>query len=100
MSIISLDSDKGKEIGFTSDLFNGYLWEKGKSIYISVIESRVEGKGHLSKLFQLILEKGYTIKVPTALPRMEAICKRKGFKLKHEYCKEFGESIEVWIKKP
>lgn len=48
--IVELDSEMGKKLGFTSDLFDGWLWERGEDIYISFIMSNLEGKGNLRKL--------------------------------------------------
>lgn len=78
--IIEIDTEDAKRFGFTSDKFSkdSYLWEKGDMIYISLIFSRHEGKGNLSKLFKTIKEKGYRIIVPTPFPKMERILKRKG----------------------
>ncbi len=78
--IIILDSDRGKEFGFTSDKFNGWLWKAGNEISISFIESREQGKGNLKTLFDKIIEMGFTICVPTPFARMEMICKKYGMK--------------------
>lgn len=96
---IEPDSEKGKRFGFTKDLFEGYLFESGKDIYISFIISLREGKGNLRKLFDSILEEGYNVKVPTPFARMEMIIKKMGFKHTVEYVKEFGEYADVWIKR-
>lgn len=94
--IILLDSNKGKEIGFTSDNgFSGYLWKEGEYILISMIES----KGRLLHLFNTIQRKGYGIKVPNPFPRMEEIVKLKGFKHTLEEVEEIGP-VEVWVSDP
>lgn len=97
--IILLDTVEGKELGFTSDKFtdHSFLWKKDDYIYISVVESREKGKGHLSKLFDTIL-KDYGIKVPTPFPLMEAILIRKGFTKTEGYDEKYDENVEVWIK--
>jgi len=76
--IITLDSNRGKRFGFTHDLFDGYLWKRGKRIIISFIESREPGKGHLKALFDRIESLGYTIAVPTPSNRMRMICEKRG----------------------
>ena len=96
--IIELDSDFAKGLGFTSDKFEGYLWGYPSEIYISFIESRQQGQGNLSKLFDEIWKRGLRIKVPTPFARMEAILKHKGFKQTWEYSETFMEDCEVWIK--
>lgn len=92
------DSEKGKRFGFTKDLFEGYLFEKKKDIYISFIISLQEGRGNLRKLFDSILKAGYNVKVPTPFARMEMIIKKLEFKHTVEYEKEFGEYVDVWVK--
>ena len=98
--IIILDGKFATEIGFTCDKFEGYLWKKGNYIYISLIKSLNPGHGDLSALFNSIQEKGYGIKVPTSLPQMETICKRKGFKLTTENHKRYNEPVDVWALGP
>jgi hypothetical protein len=96
--MIELDSDFGKEIGFTSNKFTGgsYLWRNGDRIIISFIESKSEGKGDLSHLFNSIEALGLRVAVPTPMSRMRAILKRKGFKPHGEYS-EMG-TLEMWEK--
>lgn len=78
---IDLDTPEACEIGFTSDKFEGYLWQDGKYIIISSIKSLQPRQGHLNALFANIQGKGWGIKVTNPLPVMEAICKKKGFTL-------------------
>ena len=78
--IIILDSFRGKELGFTSDKFDGYLWKNNDEITISLIESVNQGKGNLKALFDKITEMGFKICVPTPFPRMEMICEKYGMK--------------------
>jgi hypothetical protein len=82
--IINLDSNRGKRFGFTSDLFDGYLWKRGPRIIISFIESRDPGKGHLKALFDRIESLGYTIAVPTPSNRMRMICEKRGMSMHRE----------------
>ena len=96
--VIELDSEFAKEIGFTSDKFQGYLWKAGDYISISAIKSIHPEQGNLSALFACIEEKGFSIKVPTPLPKMEAILNQKGFKRTIEKA-EGEENIEVWVLK-
>lgn len=78
--------------------FSGWLWKKGDFVYISFIQSLDEGKGNLSRLFNSILKQGYGIKVPTPFPRMEMICRKKGFVQTWENDDVFNEACEVWTK--
>lgn len=104
--IIKLDSDLGKELGFTSDKFDEFSYlstSPGKdtemAIYISMIESKNPGRGHFKTLVKNILERGWMVKVPTPLPRMEAVLKHMGFKRTVEYSEFMEESVEVYIKR-
>ena len=99
---IDLDTPEAIEIGFTSDKFDGYLWRKENCISISFIISRYPGQGNLSKLFDAITAKGIDIKVPNPFPRMESICKKKGFiKIQEPFAPEHGinDLIEAWVHK-
>ncbi len=93
---IKLGSERANQLGFTKDKFGGYLWGKGKDVYISFITSKFEGKGNLRKLFDNISKAGFNIKVPTPFPRMKAICIKLGFEERLEgsveilYCPHKG----------
>lgn len=82
--IVNLGDPFAEEIGFTRDRFDGYLWRIGQAVYISLVVSKQPGQGHLSALFEALWEKGYTVRVPTPLPRMEAILRAEGFEEKRE----------------
>ena len=98
---IDPDSPFGKELGFTTNKFSGWLWRKGNVIYVSFIVSLSESRGNLRNLLKNIHEKGFTIKIPTPFPRMEKICERLGFKHKTEKNEMFGviEIMELEGKK-
>ena len=93
MSLIHPDTPLGKEFGFTSDRFVGWLGEKEGYIYLSFIESLQPGKGHLSELFENILKRGYGIKVPTPSAHMKAIVEKKGFK---QTVEPFAPEADMW----
>jgi len=97
---INPDSEEGKELGFTSDKFFGWLSKAKGFVYISFIESKDSGKGNLSELFENILSKGYGIKVPTPFPKMKRIVKERGFEKTYEERSEpqIDGSVEVWVK--
>ena len=99
--IIELDSPFAKKLGFTSDKFDGWLWKKGKYIYISFIISRKPGKGNLRRLFNRIRKLGYGIKVPTPLGVMRVIVQKYGFRKTVEFFRianGIEEPVEVWVK--
>jgi hypothetical protein len=70
----------GESLGFTSDLFDGYLWKKGPDIYVSFIASRHEGRGNVRGLLDRLESTGLTVKVPTPFARMRMICEKRGYK--------------------
>ena len=94
------DSKLGEKLGFTNDLFDGYLFIRGNEIYISAIISRKKGQGNLSKLFNKIEEEGYKIAVPGPMDHMKMILLKKGFLPTMENChpKHGIDKIDVWRK--
>jgi len=76
---IKVDSEFGKQIGFTSDKFSGWCWIIGKKFYISFIESRHQGRGNLRALIKNAQDLGYQVCVPTPFARMHHILDRLGF---------------------
>lgn len=95
---IKLDSVFGKELGFTSDLFDGYLWKKNNEMWISFINSKKPRNGNLSKLFDELWSRGFVVCVPTPSVLMSAILIKKGFKQTFQYEKVPNEDVEVWKK--
>ena len=79
--LIDLGTPRADELGFTSELFDGYLWKHGNNIIISFIDSKHPGKGNLKRLFDGIEAKGFAIAVPTPSRRMHAICLKRGMAL-------------------
>lgn len=94
--IIELDSEFGKQIGFTSDKFSGYLWKAGRYVTISIIESLHPNQGHLRNLFKSIEGLGFKIKVPTPLPNMLTILEHWGYTSTEEV-EEYG-IVNIWSK--
>lgn len=86
-------------LGFTNDLFEGYIWKDKDRIIISFIMSKYPGKGNLSKLFDRIESCGFRVAVPTPLYPMNEILKKKGFKKHYEYSEEMDCKVEMWEKK-
>lgn len=96
--IIEIDSEFGKQIGFTSDKFSddSYLWRTDGKVTISLIFSKHQGKGNLSALFKNIESLGLKVAVPTPFAKMQAILERKGFVM-HIEDTEIGD-CEIWEK--
>lgn len=98
---IDAGSPTGRLIGFTPEMYGGYLWynedgPEGAAITISVIEVIHKGQGHLKLLFGRILERGLIIRVPTPLPLMQATVIDYGFIPSMTYFKEAQEWIDTW----
>lgn len=96
--MIKLNSRFAKTLGFTSDKFDGYLWEDGDMITISVINSLKPGQGNLKKLFNKIESKKYKIRVPTPMLAMTYILTKWGFTPEFIPDDMFGP-VEVWEKR-
>jgi hypothetical protein len=81
--------------------FDGYIWERGKGIWISFIKSNDKGKGNFSRLLEEYKSKYAWIKIPTPFPLMRQIACNHGFYKILEYFKEVDENCEVlfWRKK-
>jgi len=96
---IEVNSPVGKLLGFTSDKFTevSWLWKKGKTIYISFIETKQKGKGHFKQLVKRLLDLGFTVKIPCPLGLMRIIVVKWGFRKTTEYDPRLGE-VEVWVK--
>ena len=100
--IIDIDTDRGKEFGFTSDKFVpgiSYLWKTGNRIIISSIESTQESKGYFTELVNNIIGKSYQVAVPTPLKKMDYIMRKWGWKQTFEYDKQMEAEVEIWINK-
>jgi hypothetical protein len=96
---IRIDSEKGKQFGFTTQLFHpvSYLWEQDNYIIISLIHSRK--KGNFKKLVDNIINAGYGIKIPTPTGDMKRIVSKNNYKKTYDKSKIYG-IVEVWIQEP
>ena len=85
--LITVDSEWGCRLGFTSDKFlkdgqlAGELYKRGDDIYIQsigVLPAR-RRQNCLNNLMNALWDLGFKIKVPNPLPLMLQILKKKGF---------------------
>lgn len=92
--IINIDSDLGKQLGFTSDRFfpDSYLWREGNTIIISLIIAKE--KGMFRQLIKAIQENGFDFEIPTPSNRMREIGIKQKWNFGYALDKEFGE-IEI-----
>ena len=93
---IDLDTERAKDFGFTSDRFEGYLWERDGCVMISFVVSL--RRGNFRDLCERILSHGLTVKIPTPLGRMQAIVRNAGYRETREYDRHSGDYVEVWVK--
>ena len=79
---INLDSDLGKQFGFTSNKFftDSYLWKKENEIYISLIFCKEQNKGYFKELINNIKKNGFGVAIPNPLGNMVKILKKWGYK--------------------
>ncbi len=95
------DTPWGKEFGFTSDKFEGYLWKQGHWIIISQIKSLDPGRGNFKRLVRSIKDFVFDVAVPTPLAQMEAVLTKWGWQ-QHWVALGFNKgdprfmSIELW----
>lgn len=95
--MIELDSSLGKELGFVSSKFDGYLWKKDNAIIISFIISKK--KGNFKKLVEKILSTGHRVDIPTPLGKMQEIVQKNKYKHRIEYIDDMGP-CHVWSLEP
>jgi hypothetical protein len=93
---ITVDSERGQELGFTSEWFtaDSYLWEEPTRIMISLIQGRTPGVFRM--LVRKIHEQGKDVAVPTPLGRMRNIVEKCGYRFLREVDEASGEECEVW----
>jgi hypothetical protein len=93
--IIEIDTDSGKQLGFTSDRFfpQSYLWRTGNTITISFIMAKQ--KGMFRQLINAILEKGFDFEIPTPSGRMREIADKQRWRFCQRFNEEFGEEVEI-----
>lgn len=95
--MIKPGSNVGEQLGFTPSLFDGWLWKDGDRIMVSMIVSKREGQGNLSRLFESIEAHGLHVAVPSPLGHMEEILRHKDFVPHVEHDEAFG-NVEVWMR--
>ena len=97
--IIEPDSAEARRWGFTSDKFDGWLWRRGDTIWVSLIVSKHPGEGNFRRLMENILETEACVVVPTPSPsnRMCGILERMGFEGGYEM-DEKGRNMPVMFK--
>ena len=101
MDLITVDSEVGKELTFTSERFDprSYLCRVDGTVYVSHIHTTEMGKGYFGQLVRSIWDKGLIVKVPSPYQRMEKILRHYGARPTIEFDLRMGP-CEVWILPP
>lgn len=97
---IEAGSEYANSLGFTSDKFEGYLWQKNETeIMLSLIMSLKPHRGNFSHFVRGLIKRGFIVKVPTPFPQMKLILEYMGFKPTHEQSEHLGR-VDVWVLRP
>jgi hypothetical protein len=97
---IETGTAEGDALGFTEELFSGWLELKtGSRLYLHYIISRSRDEGNTQALIRRWLEQGYDVRVVMPRPIMQHILKKFGFLPLHEYLPDqYGDNVEVWYR--
>jgi len=90
----------GDRLGFTGDLFSGWLEMKtGSRLYLHYIVSRHRDEGNTQALIRGWLDRGYDVRVVMPRSIMQHILTKFGFVPLHEYFPDqYEDKVEVWYR--
>lgn len=97
---IETGTPEGDALGFSSDLFSGWLevYEESR-IYLHYIISRHRGEGNTQTLIRSWLDRGFDVRVVMPRPIMQHIVKKFGFVPWLEYFPDqYRDPVEVWYR--
>lgn len=91
-----IEPSDASPIGFSSDVFTGSLFKRGRDIWISLISvyPSKQNRGYFTGLLRLLTDAGYRVRVCCPSRQMRGILDRRGFTLS-ETCRH-----GVCMKKP
>ena len=97
--LIEIDSERGKQLGFTSDRFDfgSYLWEEQDRIMVSLVSSKQ--KGNFKTLVDAIHSQRKSIAIPTPLGKMAELVRRNGYVHSIEE-DQFMGPVNIWTLDP
>jgi hypothetical protein len=86
LGLIRVDSEKGKQLGLTSDRFteDSYLWLEGNTLWLSLLTSKKEHKGYVLNIMNKAKAAGYDMLCYPVSVRMKMILSRFGFVITEE----------------
>jgi hypothetical protein len=95
---IETGTPKGDALGFTGDLFSGWLEVYNDNrLYLHYIISRIRGESNVQALIRGWLDCGYDVRVVMPRPIMQHIIKKFGFVPSSEYLPDqYEDTIDVW----
>jgi len=97
---IETDTPEGDALGFTGDLFSGWLelYDDAR-LYLHYIISRQKNEGNTRRLLRRWLAEGYDVRVVKPSAVMQHILAKLGFRRSAEYLPAHYEGeIDVWYR--
>ena len=100
--LIRVDSEKGKQLGLTSDRSteDSYLWLDGDTLWLSMLISKQEHKGHVHKIMKKAVAKGYNLGCVPVSARMEHILRKFGFEQKDDFWYYNNKAVKRTLESP
>jgi len=94
---IETGTPEGDALGFSEDLFSGWLVLEENRLCLHYIISRVKNEGNIQHLIRRWLDNGYHVSVVMPRPIMQHILKKFQFVPSFEFFpQEYGDRVEVW----
>jgi hypothetical protein len=94
---IETGTPDGDALGFTEDLFSGWLMREENRLCLHYIISRVKTEGNVQRLIRRWLDEGYHVSVVMPRPIMQHILKKFQFAPSLEYFPDdYMDHVEVW----
>jgi len=91
---------EGDELGFSEDLFSGWLeMEAGNRLILHYIISRHKNEGNTQALIRQWLTDGYDVRVVMPRPIMQHILKKFRFvPARERFPDQYEDAVEVWCR--
>ena len=96
---IETGTPDGDAMGFSGDLFSGWLESEDGRLYLHYIISRHKNEGNTKRLILIWLARGYDIRIVMPRPIMRHIIKKFGFEPSYEFLPgHYEHPVEVWCR--
>ncbi len=96
---IETGTPEGDALGFTGDLFSGWLQLNGNRLYLHYIISRHRSEGNVQALIRSWLDRGYDVRVVMPRSIMQHILQKSGFIPSIECIPgQYEDNVEVWYR--